>query len=204
VRGKTAFALSHADLVHSAAIWANHYGLGGRVSLIVDHGMEPTGYYYNKENDKNDEEAPDQGGGMAVIFAGPSIKADDVIARDVTFCQETLERDVLVVTADTELIQRCKRAAKGKRELNIVPPISFIEDVKRIVGDSMTTESPSSSTTLEESKTLPDPMSTTPQHDEITSEMESEIKLGAMLIGVESQLKSSKKRKNMSPSKYIL
>eukprot|EP00978_Attheya_sp_CCMP212_P015901 scaffold41153_cov38-Attheya_sp.AAC.3 len=86
VRGKTAFALSHADLVHSAAIWAKHYGLGGRVSLIVDHGMEPTGYYYNywrnnNDNNNNDEDlSPDDqgdGGGMGVIFAGPSFKADD-------------------------------------------------------------------------------------------------------------------------------
>jgi hypothetical protein len=34
--------------------------------------------------------------GLAVVFAGPSLKADDVIARDVSFVQKALNRDVMV------------------------------------------------------------------------------------------------------------
>ena len=40
------------------------------------------------------------------------MKADDVMVRDVKYCQESLDRDLIVITQDTELIKRCKRAAE--------------------------------------------------------------------------------------------
>jgi len=46
-----------------------------------------------------------------MVFAGPCLKADDLLARDVAFFQ----RDVLVITADRELISRCKNAFYADR-----------------------------------------------------------------------------------------
>ena len=63
------------------------------------------------------------------------MKADDVIVRDVSFCHEVLHRDLMIVTADTELIKRCTSASNKSLNqlLSIVNPISFLHDLERIV-----------------------------------------------------------------------
>lgn len=66
VRGKSGFELTHADVIHSISIWAKEYGLENRVSLLVDHGSVPSGYYVKDK-------------GLCVIFAGKKLKADDII-----------------------------------------------------------------------------------------------------------------------------
>ena len=101
VRGKSGFSLSHTDILHSTSIWANHYGFQQQTSLVVDHGSIPSGYHLKKE-------------GLSVVFAGSKLKADDVIVRDISFFQKLLHRPSLViVTADNELILRCKRASSS-------------------------------------------------------------------------------------------
>eukprot|EP00957_Ditylum_brightwellii_P045030 3416155-Ditylum_brightwellii.AAC.1 len=171
----------------SVSIWAKDYNLGGQVSLIVDHGSAPNGYWLKDQ-------------GISVIFAGQSMKADDVIVRDVPFCQKELLRDVIVVTADTELIQRCKRAAErsssvGAKSLQVIDPNLFLQDMESVVGDTLANIEQEQR--VEEEKQLEQS-----NDDKITSDMENEITLGARLIAVETQLKNSKKKKkNVSPKK---
>ncbi len=184
VRGASGFQLTHADIISSSSIWAKAYGLGDRVSLIVDHGSAPNGYYLKEKE-------------LSIIFAGKQMKADDVIVRDVPFCQRQLTRDVIVVTGDTELIQRCKRAAdrSGGKELICVKPMFFLQDLEAIVGDSLDT--------CNEDMEIKNERTTEPPVDTLTSDMETEIKLGARLIAVETQLRSRGKAKKISPSKLV-
>ena len=139
---------------------------------------------------------------MSVIFAGKSMKADDVMVRDVPFCQNELGRDVVVVTADTELIQRCKSAANrsGGQMLSIINPIFFLADFEKIVEESL--EESVSMKEEEEDKSKGDEESE--EANEITAEMEKEIALGARLIAIQTQLRNKgRKNKNLSPSKYM-
>ncbi len=62
----------HADVIHSISIWAKEYGLENRVSLLVDHGSVPSGYYVKEK-------------GLCVIFAGKKLKADDIIGMYVLY-----------------------------------------------------------------------------------------------------------------------
>lgn len=188
MRGKSNFALSHSDLISSTSIWAQAYNLTGHVSLLVDHGSIPSGHYLPQH-------------GLSLIFAGTSMKADDVIVRDVKFCQEVLDRDLIVITQDTELIKRCQRAAerggfknghKVGKELKIVKPIFFLQDLEHVV----------ESTLKEELEHLEDEENSSDEDEEeglkknenITPEMEYEITMQAKLIAAQTQLKILRKR----------
>jgi hypothetical protein len=197
VRGKSGFGLSHADVIHSTSIWAKEYGLENRVSLIVDHGSVPSGYYFKER-------------GLGIIFAGKKFKADDIIVRDIPFCQDKLHRDVVVITQDYELMQRCKRAAhrSGGKELSIIPPLFFLADLQSVVGETLV-ENIESDENLVEKNSTNDTSTATEVHDDdkkIASDAELEITLGAKLIGIESQLRSKgrtkKSIKSISKSKY--
>ena len=192
VRGKSGFELSHADVIHSTSIWAKHYGLENRVSLLVDHGSVPSGHYFKDR-------------GLSIIFAGQKLKADDIIVRDIPFCQDKLQSDLVVITQDYELMQRCKRAAhrSGGKELVIIPPLFFLADLQNVVGENLVQN-------IEAEQEMSHDDSFTEKitiDDEITTEMEIEITLGAKLIAVESQLrnkaKTQKSFKHLSSSKFI-
>jgi Calcineurin-like phosphoesterase len=107
VRGKSGFAYSHQDLLQRleqyALLWettSNACDLG--ILSVVDHGSAPTGYLMPF-------------GGL--VFAGPTRKADDVMAQHVVpyFCSHEYEHatnlvsHIVVVTADQDLIRRCTR-----------------------------------------------------------------------------------------------
>jgi hypothetical protein len=49
------------------------------------------------------------------VFSGPEKSADDIIARDVRWLQETLRCDVCVVTEDLLLRRRCRTASTTSR-----------------------------------------------------------------------------------------
>ena len=116
VRGKSGFALSHSELIQGLVRWSRVCQFQGRLSLVVDHGSEPTALYL-----------PDAS--MAVLFAGPTRKADDVIAQDVRFLGQEL--DVIVVTADGGIMDRCRRSAVQKG-VHIVSPLHLLQDLELI------------------------------------------------------------------------
>ena len=100
VRGKTSFELDHADLLDRLLVWTNLRGYAsGRTIIVVDHGSKSSAHLLNHHN-------------VCVSFAGPAVKADDIIARDVRWLLSTKEVDhVTVITADQELAWRCRSAA---------------------------------------------------------------------------------------------
>jgi hypothetical protein len=67
-----------------------------------------------------------------VVFAGPRLKADDVIARDVA----ALRKHALVVTADNELMSRCRNAMntieRAGYEVQFLHPSKIIQDFEAI------------------------------------------------------------------------
>ena len=116
VRGKSGFRLNHNALLAATAEWTNAHKLRGRVVLVVDHGSSHQGMYLKRH-------------GMAVVFAGPNQKADDVLARDVGYWSAVQRRDSIVVTADGGLRKRCRQKAHSSRRLHLVQPHSFIESL---------------------------------------------------------------------------
>ncbi|KAL7532383.1 hypothetical protein ACHAXR_009071, partial [Thalassiosira sp. AJA248-18] len=107
VRGKTDFELDHADFLDRLMVWVslrNH--AMGRTIAVVDHGSNSTAHLLlDKKN-----------AAFCVGFAGPHVKADDVIARDVKwllYAPESTTQHVLVITSDQELIWRCQSAARS-------------------------------------------------------------------------------------------
>ena len=196
VRGKSNFALSHSDLISSTSIWAQAYNLTGHVSLLVDHGSIPSGHYLPKH-------------GLSLIFAGTSMKADDVIVRDVKFCQKVLDRDLIIITQDSELIRRCHRAAerggfkhgeKVGKELKIVKPLFFLQDLEHVVGSTLMGELEDIKSNLSDDDYEEEEEEIVKKDENMSPGMEYEITMQAKLIAVETQLKNLRKR-NVSPSK---
>jgi len=201
VRGKSGFELSHGQLLDRCTVWADRRGLYGRVMLFVDHGSEPSGYWL-------------QDRGVGVVFAGPSLKADDAIARDVSYFQREFGLDCVVITADRELMRRCHRASSrsGRARLELVPPGNFLEDLERVVYDRMQDQQQSISTdaSVDESEDTgndeDDPVNELAA--EIERKMEREIQLWGQVVDTEIQLKrrggSQKKKQKLSKQLYSL
>ena len=107
LRGLSGFRVSHGTVIAALACWTREWELTGRVVLAVDHGDEQCGFYNTQL-------------GLAFVFAGPRQKADDVLVRLVSRGRE----EALVVTADRELRDRCRRATR--RRLSIASPLTLL------------------------------------------------------------------------------
>ena len=101
VRGKTKFSVTKMNLLEDVIAWANHYNQRGKIILFFDHGSRQQAFHFQDQ-------------GIAVAFSGRK-KADDVISRDVGWIQSTLRKNIVVITEDLELRQRCKRAVSPTR-----------------------------------------------------------------------------------------
>jgi Icc-related predicted phosphoesterase len=103
---------------------------------------------------------------------------------------------VTVVTADHDLLQRCRRASGVKQRLHILPPVQLLEDLERVL-ETM----PIIAVSKEDDDTESD--SDTTEAQETTSTLlDYEIKLGAQLLEAESLLRrgaagNNKRRKKL-------
>ena len=122
LRGKSGFAVTHGEVLTALATWSRKVLVSGRLILVVDHGNEPSAIW------ASDAE-------YAVVFAGRSQKADDVLAQDLVPYLSELPQ-VTVVTADHELIQRCRRASGIQQSLTILPPADLLGDLNTILETS--------------------------------------------------------------------
>eukprot|EP00566_Odontella_aurita_P027910 CAMPEP_0113556038 /NCGR_PEP_ID=MMETSP0015_2-20120614/17042_1 /TAXON_ID=2838 /ORGANISM="Odontella" /LENGTH=189 /DNA_ID=CAMNT_0000457365 /DNA_START=319 /DNA_END=884 /DNA_ORIENTATION=+ /assembly_acc=CAM_ASM_000160 len=88
LRGKSGFEMSHPELLHRTSLWADRNGIRGHVSLVVDHGAGRGAYWLPRR-------------GVGVVFAGPCVKADDVLAREAVpfFLELALGEDIEGETA---------------------------------------------------------------------------------------------------------
>jgi hypothetical protein len=97
LRGKTMFGLTHEAVLARTAQWAVRRGMVGRVVLLVDHGSLPSAFH-----------AP-RLGGIGVAFSGATASADDVAVSAFSWLRSQ-GYEVLLVTADSGLITRCRRS----------------------------------------------------------------------------------------------
>ena len=132
VRGKSAFTMSHEALLARTARWATQRGLGEQVIILVDHGSMPTAYHLPRL------------AGVSMVFSGPELSADDVLARDIPWFHRH-GHDVLLVTADSGLAQRCRRAASG-RSMQIAPPQAFLAAIGHDTARALRTSASSTDT----------------------------------------------------------
>jgi Icc-related predicted phosphoesterase len=174
LRGKSGFSLSHSDVMTSLTQWSRVCGLAGRLILVVDHGSDASSLWLPDEE-------------YAVVFAGGSQKADDVLALDlVPFFSELPQ--VTVVTADHDLLQRCRRASGVKQRLHILPPAQLLEDLQSIL-ETM----PIVADNEEVDDTELSGDTTRDEAQETTSRLlDYEIKLGAQLLEAEALLRSKR------------
>ena len=130
VRGKSSFEMTHGEVLDRIAVWARRKDMIGHVTMVVDHGSEQAAYWLG-------------GRGVGIVFAGESLNADDVIARDVEFCiaggdsGEGGGREVVVVTSDEELRCRCRSAAMRASVggLRMISSARFLQDLEELGGE---------------------------------------------------------------------
>eukprot|EP00977_Amphora_coffeiformis_P010428 scaffold2438_cov167-Amphora_coffeaeformis.AAC.4 len=181
VRGKSGFALSHAQLIQGLVRWARVCQLQGRLSLVVDHGSEATALYMNDA-------------AMAVLFAGPTRKADDVIAQDVRFLGQEL--DVTVVTADGGIMDRCRRSAV-QQGVHIVSPLHLLQDLDLILERTQKIQVPVlKDATNDSTRETADADDSTALALQMAEDLEYEIKVGAELLEAEAMLRNKSSVKN--------
>mmetsp|Transcript_26850 Transcript_26850/g.57928 ORF Transcript_26850/g.57928 Transcript_26850/m.57928 type:complete len:1005 (+) Transcript_26850:131-3145(+) len=227
VRGKSGFLLSHNEVLDKTEVWTKHFGLQDRVIVVVDHGgSEPTAFFKEDQN-------------LAVVFSGNNCKADDVIAKGVgASCfpffgadggSITSANDVvsgsprgkqrraggvgktIVVTADNELMSRCRKAAKN--EYHIVNPQTFLDDLEWVAnevrqqqrekqqqhqqqqqGDLKDDDESSTSSSSTLAVEAPPPTVLSVNEEFKLGRLDTEIKLRGQLINAEVQLGDRKKK----------
>jgi predicted phosphodiesterase len=171
VRGKSGFGLSHDELLRKTSQWTEYHELGGKVILVVDHGSSKCGYYLDDKD-------------LAIVFAGPSEKADDVVANGVSLFGESI-----VITADRELKSRCQRFSTGG--MHIMDPAKYIDDMEMASTKSDEAGDPE----VDEDT----PLSLGKQ---ITlGKLDDEIRLRGQLLDAEIQLGKKKKATNKKRKK---
>ncbi len=127
VRGKTGFQLTKDDLCEDLTSFLHENHLNDQVIVAFDHGFEEEGIYLEHHS-------------MAIVFSGPSQKADDVIARDILWLQKTFHLPILLVTDDFLLGKRTQSMNQrfnlfskylGKQPKSMLPEDKFAQQAKK-------------------------------------------------------------------------
>ena len=115
VRGKTAFAVSAQSLLAQTRTFSTTQDS----VLYIDHGLSAECLAVEDK--------------LRVVFAGTAQSADDCIVRDVAYLlEENPSLSVSVVTSDSGLISRCRKAARARGRngrLDICGSVRFAETV---------------------------------------------------------------------------
>lgn len=133
--------------------------LYGQVAIIFDHAYAHSAFFRESS-------------GLGIIFSGPSLKADDVLARDIAYHQIQLNKDVILVTEDAGLKRRCRQGSasspsslrktkkqmkkisapivKNNRKLQTIGSFEFAEFMMRSFVDSKSDETSLNSLTQNE------------------------------------------------------
>jgi len=182
VRGKSNFELTHKELLKRTTLWSKLNNLQDRVSLIVDHGSIHSSYYLSE-------------GGLSIVFAGTRMKADDVLARDVPY----FERNVAVVTADNDLMSRCRGAMEKSTfdgQIQFIHPIQFITDLERLMNQLENEKSNLDVVDSEDNSSNNEEAAIVTE--ELANKIDEEIKLRGSLYETETAMRE---KKNMNTPK---
>lgn len=126
--------MTHAQMVDSITSWAIHHDLP--TVIVADHGSLSRAYTWH--NDR-----------VAIVFSGHVFpKADDVLARFVGQTNHSV-----IVTADTDLQARCRRACQQSNSYQMVDPAQFLQQLEKTT--LVYTSSTSSSTNTTEEREQP-------------------------------------------------
>lgn len=174
VRGKSGFALTHAQLIQGLIRWSRVCQLQGRLSLVIDHGSEASALYLDDAQ-------------LSILFAGPNRKADDVIAQDVRFLGQEL--DVIVVTADGGIIDRCRRSAV-QQGIRIVSPLHLLEDLELIAERTQVLEVVETKDEIVNLHQGDESEHSTAEALQLEQDLEYEIRVGAELLEAEALVRS--------------
>lgn len=120
VRGKTQFKMSHRELLKRIVLYTQLYNLEqNQVSMIIDHGSDQSEYFL-----------PENLGNVSLYFAGPLMKADDVLARDVA----KFDRNVALITSDVGLKSRCQSTMNraNSYKIQFLEPRQFVTDLNSL------------------------------------------------------------------------
>jgi hypothetical protein len=127
VRGQTGFQITHEHLFESLSVWRKQQPImqGTRMmttmesetkynlTLVMDHGDVAETYHLFDQQ-------------FTVMFSGKYAKADDIIALDLL--PKISSKRVLIVTADSRLIQRCRRISN----LEVMAPLKLIDELDKV------------------------------------------------------------------------
>jgi predicted phosphodiesterase len=136
VRGKSGFALTHADMMEKLSSWTAQCRIEGQVILIADHGNSKDAYWTSSTNSTAHAHA----GALAIVFSGNHQKADDVIANDIGKIAQWANEwnqnkpndrrtPIMVVTDDQGLLGRCRKTT-ARKALQVVTPLSLLEELE--------------------------------------------------------------------------
>ena len=166
VRGKSQFELTHQALLKQTKAWIKTHHLEGKVVLVVDHGSIQSAYHL--------EEA-----GIAVVFAGPRLKADDILARDISY----FGKNAIVITADNDLMSRCRNSISvGENEIRFIHPIKFITDLKYLTREDDDRDD----------QNVNDDSNGITVNEELVASIDEEIKIRASMYDTEMQMREKK------------
>jgi hypothetical protein len=126
------------------------------------------------------------------------MKADDVLARDIAF----FERNAIVITADNELMSRCRNAMASSRadiEVQFIQPIKFICDLEVLVKNNGRDEVKTpQQATQDQSESVDKESQDNALSPELVKKIDEEIKLRGAMYETEIQMRE---KRNMSTPK---
>ncbi len=178
VRGKSNFELTHRELLKRITAWTKANNLQNRVSMVVDHGSIHSSYYLPE-------------GGLSISFAGSRMKADDVLARDVAY----FSRNVIVITADNDLMSRCRNAmgtTSDDSSIQFINPIKFITDLEALMGRIEREQKKLKREQAERHDSVEETATTVELDEELVNNIDEEIKLRGSLYETETLMRDKK------------
>ena len=231
VRGKSGFQLTHREVLDKTDLWTKHFRLEDRVIVIVDHGgPAPSGFFLEDKRmavvfsgnacKADDIIAKGVGASCFPFFGNPSDdehknkNESDASTGAGNGGKMGKQRKTgaigktIVVTADNELISRCRRGAKN--EYHIVNPQTFLDDLEWVVGEVRQQQRQEAleagkDTTIggddseeESSSATATPPALSAKDEFKLGRLDSEIKIRGQLIDAEVQLGDKKKRKRLT------
>ena len=191
LRGKTKFSLSKEDVCRRLERWVVTKNLSGRVVLVYDHASQQCSFMLKS--------------GVAVVFAGPQLCADDIIARDVDYIRNQFNSTVTVVTDDKQLRRRCNGKSKrilkkehlkepnNQLDVHIITSTAFAEFIMTLTDE---TTASFESTELQSMKNMTAAVEvlTSPNIRSIMSNFNSEIDLRRKLSQVRTLLVNTNRK----------
>lgn len=101
VRGKSKVSLSKDQLCEDLSNFVEYSKICDFLLIYFDHGFHQQSFI--------------TGDHTLVAFSGLTLKADDVIARDVPWIMKSVQQPITIITEDLQLRKRCRNNLRDKQ-----------------------------------------------------------------------------------------